>query len=209
MKLDFDRSLDLPVSADRAWAFLERIDKVASCLPGAAITEEIDPTHYRGTVSVRLGPVNMSFAGTIEILSRDSAKRTLNLAGRGADKGGSSVAEMELTASVAETGPAASRVTGRAGVSVNGKAAAMGARLMSSAADQIIKEFYANLLTNVQSEAAPATTAVPANDATAPGPASAPVIAPPPANSINGFAFLWAVIKSFFAGLFPSRRVPR
>ncbi len=113
MKLDFDRSLDLPVSADQAWSFLDQIDKVASCLPGARITEQIDPTHYRGAVSVRLGPVNLAFQGTIEILARDPAARTISMAGRGADKGGTSVAEMELTAAVSETGPNTSRVAGK------------------------------------------------------------------------------------------------
>jgi uncharacterized protein len=198
MKLDFDRGLDLPVSADRAWNFLEHIDKVASCLPGAAITDEIDPTHYRGAVSVRLGPVNMSFQGTIEILNSDPAKRTISLAGKGTDKGGSSVAEMELTATVTETGPQSSNVAGKASVGVNGKAAALGARLMNSAADQIIKEFYANLLKNVQAEPAPQIETA----------ASVANAAAPPARSLNGFAFFWAVLKSFFAGLLSGKKAP-
>ncbi len=136
MKLDFDRSLDLPVSADRAWAFLDEIDKVASCLPGAAITEQVDPTHYRGTVAVRLGPVNMAFQGAIEILTRDAATRTLGLTGKGSDKSGTSVAEMELTASVAPAGDNASTLAGKATVNVSGKVAAMGARLMNSVSEQ-------------------------------------------------------------------------
>ncbi len=201
MKLDFDRSLDLPVSADQAWNFLDQIDKVASCLPGAKITEEIDPTHYRGAVSVRLGPVNLAFQGAIEILARDPAARTISLAGKGADKGGTSVAEMELTAAVSETGPNTSRVAGKAGVIINGKAAAMGARLLTGASDQIIKEFYANLQTKVQAEPAP-TSVTAAAPASAVAAAGAPISgSSTQQSSINGFAFLWAVIKSFFAGL--------
>ncbi|REF89150.1 hypothetical protein DES32_0365 [Methylovirgula ligni] len=211
MKLDIDRSLELPVSADQTWNFLDQIDKVASCLPGAKITQEIDPTHYRGTVSVRLGPVNLTFLGAIEILARDPAARTISLAGKGADKGGTSVAEMELTAAVTETGPASSRVSGKANVTVNGKAASMGARLLTSASDQIIKEFYTNLQTKVQAEPTPAVASV---ATVAPSAPAAPVPAsiseapaPAPQTSINGFAFLWAVIKSFFAGLFTGKQV--
>ncbi len=212
MKLDFDRSLDLPVSADQAWSFLDQIDKVASCLPGARITEQIDPTHYRGAVSVRLGPVNLAFQGTIEILARDPAARTISMAGRGADKGGTSVAEMELTAAVSETGPNTSRVAGKAGVIINGKAAAMGARLLTGASDQIIKEFYANLQTKVQAEPAAPTptsvTAAPVSAATAAGSAAIASISASSAqqNSINGFAILWSVIKSFFAGLLAGKQ---
>lgn len=209
MKLDFDRSLDLPVSAAQAWNFLDHIDKVASCLPGAKITEEIDPTHYNGAVSIRLGPVNLAFQGAIEILARDPATKTISLAGKGSDKGGSSVAEMELTAAVTETGPNTSRVAGKASVTVNGKAAAMGQRLLTSASDQIIKEFYSNLQTKVQAEPAPvAAASVVAADAVAPGAASStPAPAPTASSSLNGFAFLWAVVKSFFAGLFTGKQV--
>ncbi len=205
MKLDFDRSLDLAVSADQAWNFLDHIDKVASCLPGAKITEQTDPTHYKGTVSVRLGPVNLAFQGVIEIVSRDPATRTISMAGKGADKGGTSVAEMELTAAVTATGAGTSRVAGKANVTVNGKAASMGARLLTSASDQIIKEFYTNLQSKVQAEPAPA--AVAAATTTPAAPALAAPVEPAAESSLNGFAFLWAVIKSFFAGLLSGKQV--
>jgi len=204
MKLDIDRSLDLPVSAARAWSFLERIDAVASCLPGAAITERIDETHYRGTVSVRLGPANLSFLGTIEILSRDPVRRELRIVGKGSDKGGSSVAEVELTAAVTDMGASASRVGGKASLTVNGKAAVFGARLMNSVAEQLIKEFYANLLKNLQ--AAPAGGAGQSAAADSLTPKAAPSSAAPPATGLNGFAFIWAVLKSFVADLLAGRR---
>ena len=205
MKLDIDRSLDLPVPAARAWSFLERIDAVASCLPGAAITERIDETHYRGTVSVRLGPANLSFLGTIEILSRDPVRRELHIVGKGSDKGGSSVAEVELTAAVTDMGASASRVGGKASLTVNGKAAVFGARLMNSVAEQLIKEFYANLLKNLQAGAGRRCRAIgggrkPDAQRPAPSPAAAA------AAGLNGFAFIWAVLKSFIADLLAGRR---
>jgi hypothetical protein len=199
MKLELDRSLDLPVPAAAAWRFLDRIEAVAACLPGAAITETIDETHYRGTVSVRLGPVNLVFGGVIEIRARDPATRTMTLAGKGSDKSGTSVAEMEMTAAVIEAGAQASRVEGKASVTVNGKAAALGARMMDSVSEQLIKEFYANLLTAIEAEA-------PAADAqVAPTAEPAPAVAPP--RSLNGLAFIWAVLKSFFVRKSASGRI--
>ncbi|MEP9379177.1 SRPBCC family protein [Aquabacter sp. CN5-332] len=198
MKLEFNRSLDLPVPADRAWALLAQIDKVAACLPGAAITEQVDAIHYRGQVSVRLGPVNMNFSGTIEVLETDAATRTLRLAGKGSDKGGTSVAEMELTATVAPTGPDTSRLTGQSTVNINGKAAAMSARLMGSVSERLIKDFFANLLMRIEAEPA-------LEGATAATPQTVPPS--PPAGSLDGFAFIWSVVKSFLAGLWPGRRI--
>jgi molybdenum cofactor cytidylyltransferase len=89
-----------------------------------------------------------------------------------------------------------SNVAGKASVGVNGKAAALGARLMNTAADQIIKEFYANLLKNVQTEPAPQIeAAMPVTNTAA-----------PPSRSLNGFAFFWTVLKSFFAGLLSGKK---
>ena len=34
----------MPGSADVAWEFLQNIEAVAGCMPGAKITERLDPT---------------------------------------------------------------------------------------------------------------------------------------------------------------------
>ena len=97
-----------PVSAGipAAWAVLSDMHALATCMPGAQITEDIDATHYKGSVRVKVGPAVAAFAGTIEILALDAATHTLKMLGKGADKGGSS-ASMELTASLlpGENGP--------------------------------------------------------------------------------------------------------
>jgi carbon monoxide dehydrogenase subunit G len=90
-----------PVSAGipAAWAVLSDMHALATCMPGAQITEDIDATHFKGSVRVKVGPAVAAFAGTIKILSLDAATHTLKMLGKGADKGGSS-ASMELTASL-------------------------------------------------------------------------------------------------------------
>ena len=190
MKMDFDRSLDLPVPAGRAWAFLERIEAVAACLPGARITERVDATHYRGTVSVRLGPAALTFKGDAEIQSMDAMAREIRLVGKGIDGGGSSAADLHLVAHLTETGPASCRLAGRVEAGLNGKAAAFGGRVMTSAADQLIKQFYANLLLAVQEP--PETVAT--------------VAAAPKPTSLNGLSLLWAMLKSLIGGLFAGKR---
>ena len=60
-----------PVSAGipAAWAVLSDMHALATCMPGAQITEDIDATHFMGSVRVKVGPAVAAFAGTIEILS--------------------------------------------------------------------------------------------------------------------------------------------
>ena len=48
---------------EKVWQFFENIPQVASCLPGAELTEDLGDEHYKGKVAVRMGPVRLQFAG--------------------------------------------------------------------------------------------------------------------------------------------------
>lgn len=206
MKIELERSLDLPVAAARAWNFLERIEDVAACMPGTAITERVDDTHYKGVVRIRLGPATMNFAGEISILARDAATQTIHMSGTGMEAGGASAAEMELTVQVRQTGAESCQVAGKMTATLNGKAAAFGSRLMNTVAEQLIKQFYANLLKRMEVNVSEpqASAAVVGSQASASGPA---ISSHPEPTKLNALAFIWAVIKDLIAGLFSRKRL--
>ena len=54
------------------WAVLSDIRAVGCCMPGAQITEQLDETHYKGTVKTKVGPASMQFGGEIEVLGVDA-----------------------------------------------------------------------------------------------------------------------------------------
>jgi hypothetical protein len=101
----------------------------------------------------------MSFKGEIEVLGLYAATRTLHLVGKGSDTSGTSGASMDL---VARIDPGAtegtSNLVGKSEVTMSGKAAAFGGRMMGSVADQILKQFAANFAARVQAEADAAAT---------------------------------------------------
>jgi uncharacterized protein len=61
------------INADRetVWDFLMNIENVATCLDGVEAIHPIDADHYEGTLRVRVGPVALSFQGTVHVESRD------------------------------------------------------------------------------------------------------------------------------------------
>ena len=161
MKVQLDKSYPMPASADTAWTLLQDIEGVASCMPGAKITERIDAQHYKGTVSIKLGPASLSFRGEIEVKGLDAAVRSLHLFAKGTDTTGGSAASMDLTARV-ETGDASScNLVGSSEVSMSGKAATFGGRVMGPVADQVLGQFAANFATKVQAMQAASTTSPP------------------------------------------------
>ena len=202
-----------PVSAGipAAWAVLSDMHALATCMPGAQITEDIDATHFKGGVRVKVGPAVAAFAGTIEILALDASTHTLKMLGKGADKGGSS-ASMELTASLLPGENGHCVLAGHAAVIVNGKFAQFGGRMMNSVSDMILAQFaevfsqkaqalQASALGPADAGGAPAASAQEhqaSPGAAAPSTAAAPVVA----TEFNALGLVWSLIKQFFAGLF-------
>lgn len=202
MKVELERSFPLPASAGVSWGLLQDIEGVAACMPGARITERLDDSHYKGTVSVRVGPASMSFKGDIEVMHVDAASRSLRLVGKGSDSTGTSGASMDLTARIEAGEGAACSLVGRSEVSMSGKAATFGGRMMGTVADQILKQFAANFASRVQAlQEREAEPAAPEAEVTAAEPARGVESQAAP-SELNGLALLWAVIRDWVRGLF-------
>jgi carbon monoxide dehydrogenase subunit G len=205
MKVVIEKVFPLAATADAAWQCLQDIEAVGGCMPGARITERVDATHYKGTVTVKIGPAAMSFKGNIEVLELDAAQRTLHLVGKGSDSTGTSGASMDLVATVQASG-ATCELVGKSEVAMSGKAAAFGGRMMNTVADQILKQFVANFAALAQSADAPQATPSADDPAAAAvgATAQAAPVAPAPTRSaeLNGLALAWAVLRDWLHGLF-------
>ena len=204
MKVVLDKAFPLDTSADRAWELMQDIEAVAGCMPGAKITERVDDTHYKGTITVRLGPATMSFKGDIEVLALDATARSLHLLGKGTDSTGGSAATMDLTAGVQPNGET-STLAGKSEVTMSGKAAALGGRLMGPVSEQLLKQFVANFSARLSAMAPPQPApgaAASAAEEMASAPVSRAAEAPAQATELNGIAFVWAIVRDWLRGLF-------
>jgi len=195
MKVELNKSYPVAASAEAAWKFLQDIRAVASCMPGAEITGQSDDSHFEGKVKVKIGPAVAAFKGSIEVEGIDAAKRELTLLGKGSDTKGSSSVSMRLNASVRDNGDGQSELVGISEITVNGKMASFGGRMMDSISDRILQQFADNFANNViamgeGSEAEQAAVKV----------AEAPA-------ELNGVAMLLQLIADFFRKLFT--REPR
>jgi len=218
VKVTLDRTFPLPAGPAAAWATLADIEAVASCMPGARITERLDDRHYKGTVVVKVGPAMLTFRGEIEVKEQDPEARSLRLVAKGTDTSGTSAASLDLTARVEPAEADRSNLVGHSEASVSGKAATFGGRMMDAVADQILKQFAANFAARVEAqqvppappapdtpEAAASTPPTPSAEGAAAGAARVAAPAPPQAKPLNAFALLWAVIRAWVRGLFSGK----
>ncbi|MEE4245694.1 MAG: SRPBCC family protein [Kangiellaceae bacterium] len=190
MQVDLNKEFQLPGSANAGWTFLQDIKSVAACMPGAEITEELGNNQYKGKVKAKIGPATMAFNGDIDIKNINAETMSLQMIGKGQDSKGSSSATMDLTATIIVNDDGTCYLKGDAAVSVTGKLASLGGRMMTQVADQILNQFGKNFANNVaamgEGEAAEA-----AKEAVAEQP-----------KEINGLAFAWSLFTGWFASLF-------
>jgi carbon monoxide dehydrogenase subunit G len=189
MQVKLEKTFPIDAPAGAGWKFLQDIPAVAACMPGAEITDSLDDSHYKGKIRAKIGPAAMSFNGDLAVEGIDAVRRQLRIIGKGQDTKGSSTAEMDLTALIAEV-QGGCELRGSATVTVNGKAASLGGRMMVQVADQILNQFGKNFATNVLA-LGEGETAEEAREQLAEQP-----------RELNGLAFAWSVIVGFFKSLF-------
>ena len=195
MQVKLEKTIPLQATTGDAWTLLRDVPRVAECVPGARVTEQVDDAHYKGEVHVRMGPAAVTFQGELEVRSLDEQKHELQLIGKGRDARGTSSATMDLTASLRESGAGASELLGVSTVSVTGKLASFGGRMLTQVADQILAQFAANFANRLTTAGTGSTTiTVAANVADNPA-------------ELHAFALLWHAFLGFLRSLF-TRKPP-
>jgi uncharacterized protein len=191
--MEFDNSFDAPLPPAQAWALLMDIPRIAPCMPGAELTEIVDPQSYKGKISVRLGPVALTFAGRVEFDQIDAANRTARVKAQGSDAKGRGGANAAATFRIEPSG-SGSKVLIHTDLALSGAVAqyGRGVGMIEASAAQIVGQFANNL--RAQLASAPPSS---------PAPAQTPQ--PAAAKPISGLSLMARVIWSRLVALFSGR----
>ena len=227
--MEFDNSFEVPLSPAQAWTVLMDIPRIAPCMPGAELTEAIDPQNFGGKISVRLGPVALAFAGRVQIDSIAETNHSARVKAQGNDAKGRGAANATATFRIEPAG-AGSKVLIHTDLMLSGAVAqyGRGVGMIQATAAQIINQFATNLRSQLAQQApAPApASARPEPASAAPGPARpepapaaqappgatapptplAPSALPTPAKPISGLSLMARVIWQQILALFTGRR---
>jgi carbon monoxide dehydrogenase subunit G len=211
--MEFDNSFEVPLPADDAWKVLMDIARIVPCMPGAELTEVVDDRTYKGRIGVRLGPVALTFAGTVKFEEIDDANHRARVAAQGSDAKGRGSANATATFHI-EPANGGSKVLVHTNLTLSGAVAqyGRGVGIIQMTAAQIIGQFAYNLKAqlgpaSITSAPAAAPVAAPAattaTDQAGARPAAPAVAAPsPPAKPISGFALMGAVLRAWIKRLF-------
>ena len=91
MAIPIEKQFVVNAARRDVWAFLTDPSRVAGCLPGAAITGQVDERTHAGTIAVKVGPVSARYKGTVRFERLDEGEGVAEIAATGQDvrgKGG-------------------------------------------------------------------------------------------------------------------------
>jgi uncharacterized protein len=187
-----DNAFDVDAAPAEVYALMLDPERVAPCIPGAEVTGSRDDGGYDARVTVKVGPVKMSYAGVVSIVEHDDEQRTAAMRARGTEARGQGNVDATMRMAVAERDGGGSHVDVSTDMQVTGRVAQMGQGIMQVVAVRMIGEMARNM---------EALLAAPQAAPGAAGPqAAAPT--PPPAKPIKGLSLLFAVLGDRIRRLF-------
>jgi uncharacterized protein len=144
MALKIEKTFHVPEPVETVWHFLSDPRKVAACVPGAQITEQVDETTYKGAISVKVGPSVTNYKGEVQILRLDAQNHEIEILGKGQDVRGRGSASMKMTGKLLALADGGTEVTSSSEITVVGILAQMGSRVIIEVSNVMFGEFTKN-----------------------------------------------------------------
>ena len=148
--MEFDNEFEVPAPLDQAWDLLMDIQRIAPCVPGAELTEVVDDKTYKGKISVKLGPVALTFNGQTTFEELDTENYSAKLKAQGTDSKGRGGAHANVAFRM-ESSDNGTKVIIDTSLQLSGAVAqyGRGVGMVKDLSQQIIGQFAENLKNNV------------------------------------------------------------
>ena len=144
MKTNLNKSFEVPQGTELVWEHLIDPEKIMDCVPGVSVDEKVGDNHYKGKVGMKFGPMGVKYDADIFYDEIDKANRKIIISGNGVDSKGNGNAEMKMSVDVNERDEGGVKLDAAMEVTVNGKIAMFGSRLIDTVSNQLFKQFVSN-----------------------------------------------------------------
>src|SRR5215469_3268559 len=195
--MELEHSFSVPVPEERAWEVLMDVERVAPCMPGATL-DSVNGDEIKGRIKVKVGPIQMTYAGTAKFTERDPANHVITLEASGKETRGAGTASASVRSQLEGAGNQTNVVV-RTSLNVTGKPAQFGRGVLAEVGGRLIGIFAENLAAMLAAEpAAPAPaadTAEPANTTEPAAPAESAQDQALPIDVLNLSSRAWSSLR--------------
>jgi carbon monoxide dehydrogenase subunit G len=148
--MKIQNEIEVAAPPDEIFDVLTDVERVAPLLPGATLEGKEDDDTYAGTVKVKVGPITVSYRGTIYFQELDHDARRAVMRASGSEINGQGSTEATITATVTGS-DSKSVLTMDTDMEVRGKVAQFGRGGIRTVSGRILDQFARNLETQVLS----------------------------------------------------------
>lgn len=140
MGIVIENDFDVAATPDDTYALMTDVERVAPCIPGATITGKRDDGAFDALVTMKMGPMSLTYKGVIEIVEQDDAAKTAVMRAKATEAKGQGTAQATLTMAIADAGDGKTNVKVGSDILVTGRVAQMGRGIMTDVAGKMIGE---------------------------------------------------------------------
>jgi uncharacterized protein len=162
--MQLEHQFSVPVPVADAWEVLLDVERVAPCMPGATV-ESFDGETIVGKVKVKVGPIQVTYAGEARFKEKDEAARRVVVDAAAKEARGAGTANATITAALHDAGGTSTNVTVTTDLAITGKPAQFGRGVMVEVGNKLLGRFADCLSDELGS--APAAVGAPSADGSA------------------------------------------
>jgi carbon monoxide dehydrogenase subunit G len=137
--MQLEHEFVVPVPIEKAWDVLLDVEKMAPCMPGAAI-DEIRGDEFDGRVKVKVGPITVTYSGTASFIEKDESARRITIKADGKEAKGSGTAAATILAVLKEAGDETT-VHVTTDLAITGRPAQFGRGVMIDVSNKLLQRF--------------------------------------------------------------------
>lgn len=163
--MDMSGEHEIAAPRETVWAALNDPEVLKTCIPGCQEIEKTSDTDFSARVKAKVGPVNATFAGTVN-LSNINPPESYTISGEGSG-GAAGFAKGGADVNLEDQGDS-TKLTYKVHAQVGGKLAQLGQRLIQSTANKYAKQFFDNFKQQLEGPDAAAERGAAADASAAP-----------------------------------------
>ena len=143
--MKFTQTCMITANRETIWDFLMNMENVAHCLTGVQAFSAVDADNYEGTLRVKVGPVSLTFQGTVHVETRDRDQWRGVVRAEAKDRkvGGGVRAQMEM--SLVARSPTETEMHVALETHILGKIGEFGQPVIRKKTDTMLREFAAQV----------------------------------------------------------------
>jgi len=195
MAIDIKETFQVRAPIATVWRFMLDPQKVASCMPGAALEQVVDERTFLGAIKVKIGAITTSYKGRLQLTLVDEAAHRIHMTGEGRETSGGT-AKASLQSHLRTLPDGQTEVVAEAGVDLTGRIMQVGRGMIQGVSHQLFLQFVA---------AAKAQLEQP-GEVTAGAAATVVPPPPPPQQAIRIVPLMLAVIRAAILRFFQRLR---